>query len=356
MFDVPFEDRASLTWQGDLPVEDHDWSVGLIIGPSGSGKTTLARHLWPEQVVTEFAWSPKRALIDDFPSHLGIREVTGLLNSVGLASPPAWLRPFSTLSNGEAFRATVARALSESADIVVMDEFTSVVDRQVAKVASHTVQKIVRKTGRQFVAVTCHYDVVEWLQPDWIYDVAASEFIWRSVQPHPPVDLNVYKVDRSAWRVFARHHYLSSNLSTSAQCFGGFVGDDLVAFTSYLHFPHAKTKSIKMAHRIVVLPDWQGLGIAGVLSEWMGDHLYSQGYRYRITTGHPGFIKYLVSSPRWAWVGARNKRIISNTGNAGLLHSSNLASSGRRRLQLDPRSLNTRSFEYRRAVGETQAS
>jgi ABC-type ATPase with predicted acetyltransferase domain len=35
-----------------------------------------------------------------------------------------------------------------------VDEFTSVVDRQVAKVASHTVQKAVRRQSRQLVAVT----------------------------------------------------------------------------------------------------------------------------------------------------------------------------------------------------------
>jgi ABC-type ATPase with predicted acetyltransferase domain len=69
----------------------------------------------------------------------------------------------------------MARALSEDTDMVVIDEFTSVVDRQVAQVASHTVQKAVRRTpGRQFVAVTCHYDVTDWLQPDWVYDVAAG--------------------------------------------------------------------------------------------------------------------------------------------------------------------------------------
>ena len=114
----------------------------------------------------------------------------GSLGSVGLAFPPAWLRPYRTLSNGEAFRADIARSLAELDGLVVVDEFTSVVDRQVAQVASHTVQKAVRKAGRQFVAVTCHYDVADWLQPNWVYDVAAGKFTWRQVQPHPQVQLS----------------------------------------------------------------------------------------------------------------------------------------------------------------------
>lgn len=185
MFDVPIEQKASHTLDANLPIEDRPWNVGLIVGPSGAGKSTLARHAWPDEMAAAYAWSADRSLLDDFPKGMGIKDIIGLLTSVGLGSPPAWMRPHHTLSNGEAFRASIARALAETDGLVVVDEFTSVVDRQVAKVASHTVQKAVRRGGRQFVAVTCHYDVIDWLQPDWVYDVAANSFAWRQVQPHP---------------------------------------------------------------------------------------------------------------------------------------------------------------------------
>ncbi len=174
MFDVPVEEKTSLTWHADLPVEERDWNIGLITGPSGSGKSTLARHLWPEQLAAAHEWPADRALVDAFPDGMGIRDITGMLSAAGLSSPPAWLRPYRTLSNGEAFRADIARSLAELDGLVVVDEFSSVVDRQVAQVASHAVQKTVRRAGRQLVAVTCHYDVEPWLQPDWTYDVAAA--------------------------------------------------------------------------------------------------------------------------------------------------------------------------------------
>jgi hypothetical protein len=33
-------------WHVDIPIEDTDWQIGLIVGPSGSGKTTIGRRLF----------------------------------------------------------------------------------------------------------------------------------------------------------------------------------------------------------------------------------------------------------------------------------------------------------------------
>jgi GNAT superfamily N-acetyltransferase len=247
------------------------------------------------------------------------------------------MRPYRTLSTGEAFRATCARALAESGGLAVIDEFTSVVDRQVARVASHTIQKAVRRAKQQMIAVTCHYDVEEWLQPDWMYDVAASEFTWRSVQSHPPVEFEVRKCDRALWGMFARHHYLSSKLHPASHCFAAYVDGRPVAFTSYLNFPHPKTRNIKMGHRLVVLPDWQGLGLAGRLDDWLGQHLYEQGYRYRNTVAHPAMIRYYLRSPRW--------QETSGVGKRKTLHTST-THKGLRERALNPRALGTRSFQY----------
>jgi len=74
-------------------------------------------------------------------------------------------------------RVDVARALCLPRELVVFDEFTSVVDREVAKIASFAISKAVRRqNGRKFVAVTCHYDVVDWLDPDWFFCTDTMEF------------------------------------------------------------------------------------------------------------------------------------------------------------------------------------
>jgi len=60
------------------------------------------------------------------------------------------------------------RALLLEEPIIVFDEFTSVVDREVAKVSSFAIQKAVRRTKKKFIAVTCHYDIIDYLEPDWV--------------------------------------------------------------------------------------------------------------------------------------------------------------------------------------------
>lgn len=66
-------------------------------------------------------------------------------------------------------RVDLANGILSNKDIIVFDEFTSVVNREVAKIGSYAIQKAIRKQNKKFIAVGCHYDVIEWLEPDWIF-------------------------------------------------------------------------------------------------------------------------------------------------------------------------------------------
>lgn len=299
MYDVEPQEKNKRVWDVELNLDEHDWQIGLIVGPSGSGKSTIISELFGEAVVEDWPWPEDASILDGFPEELGIQEIVGLLSSVGLSSPPSWVKPYHVLSNGERFRCNLARTLAEKPDLAVVDEFTSVVDRQVAQIGSAAVAKTVRRNKRQrFVAVTCHYDVEEWLQPDWKYDLKEGRLVWRWVQRRPDIQLSIRQVDSSQWSVFRHHHYLSGDLHQGAKCFQGDVNGHPAAFVAVLHSPHPAGGWWR-EHRCVCMPDFQGVGIGNKMSEYVASLFAASGKPYRSTTSHPAMIYYRARSPLW---------------------------------------------------------
>lgn len=161
----------------DLPKQ---WNIGVIVGASGTGKSTIANEMFDIQ---QYKFGNK-SIVDEIKTDKSIEDITDVFNKVGFSSPPSWLKPYQVLSNGEKMRVDLAQSILDNKDIVVFDEFTSVVDRQVAKTASYCIQKYIRKNNKKFVAVACHYDILDWLEPDWILDTSTMTFIQGKVLPN----------------------------------------------------------------------------------------------------------------------------------------------------------------------------
>jgi GNAT superfamily N-acetyltransferase len=315
-----------------FPVEElgvKPWNVGLIVGPSGAGKTQTARRAFADHWPEPFEWAHDRAVVDEMPDGVGVKEIVEVLSSVGFSSPPAWLRPFHILSNGERFRVEVARALLERRDITVIDEFTSVVDRTVAQVASNAIQKAVRRRGQRLVTVTCHYDVEDWLQPDWTFEPATGLFTWRSVQPRPRVNIELVRGSAADWPLFRSHHYLSEDFNKAARVVLALIDERPVAFCAVLPLPSGTIKDAYRIHRIVTLPDFQGVGVGNALMEQVAGALVSLGKKPLITTSHPGLSASLNRSRDWM-----------------LTRSPGRLSAGKRSVSGGATSRNTAGFRY----------
>lgn len=177
LYNVDVEDGQRFRLEVDVPVEKDDWQIGVVVGPSGSGKTSIARALELTQnlrVFQEFEaeWPPDEPIIETLGRD-DYAKATAALAAVGLGSVPSWLRPHGVLSNGEGFRADLAQLLLSGRSNVYVDEFTSVLDRQVARVGAGAFAKAWRRQKeRRIVLITPHYDILDWVQPDWWIDTA----------------------------------------------------------------------------------------------------------------------------------------------------------------------------------------
>jgi len=296
MFDVPASEKLSHRWQGELPIDERDWNIGLIVGPSGAGKSSVSRQLFGEAAA--LTWGAP-SVCDDFDRKFSIQDVAEICSAVGFNTIPSWMKPYGVLSTGEKFRVELARHLLEGGELVVIDEFTSVVDRQVAHIGCHAVQKHIRKHGRKFVAVTCHYDVVDWLQPDWLLEPATMNFQWRLLRRRPALNVEVARVDHTAWKLFAPFHYLTGELHRAAACYVLFVEGMPASFAGVLHRPHSKVDDIKGVSRLVTLPDYQGLGLAMILADTLGAAHRAIGNRLHTYPAHPSLVRSFDRSQCW---------------------------------------------------------
>lgn len=298
-FDYTFT-GVSETAFPDLPELPADYGIGLIVGPSGSGKTSLLNTLGRCEPPV---WNPKKAIASHFAS---AEDAQDKLAATGLNSIPAWCRPFHALSTGEQFRADLAARLRDGACI---DEFTSVVDRSVAKSCSAAVSRYIRKAGlKRVVFATCHYDIVQWLDPDWTYDTATSVLTLRGSLRRPTIELDLLPCSPDAWQMFRAHHYLSEQINRAARCWIAVWDGTPVGFASALAFPSAHIRNAWREHRTVVLPDFQGIGIGVRLSDAVAELFRQDGFRYFSKTAHPRMGGYRDQSPLWRGTSKNRKK------------------------------------------------
>lgn len=303
MFNV--EDANRFALDVELPVDETDWSIGLVIGPSGSGKTSIGREFFGPHRLVSPQWDIDRPIIDQIGEGKSFDEACAALSAVGLGSVPSWLRPYSALSNGERFRADLARILCDDLSEVVIDEFTSVVDRQVAKIGAASFGTAWRRRGGKAVLLSCHYDIAEWLQPDWVFDTASGQFSGRYLQRRPSIELDIHATGWSWWHLFEPHHYLKVPKAIAATCYVGFVDGRPVTHLAMSTRPGLQEGR---ACRFVVLPEWQGIGVGSrflnaVCGAWRrGQNPYGKPMPTIINTSHPGLARSLRNNPLWTQI------------------------------------------------------
>lgn len=164
--------------------------IVLLAGPSGSGKssalgaiaTQLARRLEDGIGVYDVqhgTFAAGCAVIDEIAPDAEFGQAAEVLTACGLGEAGLWLKPYAALSEGEKFRARLARAISlagsvastshstlHAAPILLCDEFCSGLHRRCARAISHNLRKLVTRRGLCLIVACCTDELTADLDPD----------------------------------------------------------------------------------------------------------------------------------------------------------------------------------------------
>ena len=275
----------------ELPTE----GIVLIVGTSGSGKTTILKTVDNPKTITVDNTKP---VIENFTTPERGEE---LLLACGLRTIPAWFRPPSTLSNGEYHRFEIAVGLDQGHCII--DEFTSVVDRDTAKSLALSVRKYFDRNPGVLYIASCHRDIIDWLDPEWVYDTDLQKLDNRRsllrLGTRPELALTIRSSSADYWRYFSKYHYLDTAISKSAHYYVLLLGDKPIGFHAAIHSTNRDIHSYWRGHRTVILPEFQGMGIGTRFSDAIAEIYVSRGMRYFSKTAHPSFGEHREKSPLW---------------------------------------------------------
>jgi predicted acetyltransferase len=214
------------------------------------------------------------------------------------------------LSNGEQYRANLAYIVGKATqnEVILIDEYTSVVDRDVAKAMSNALQKYIRRSNKKIVLASCHFDIMEWLQPDWIYSPQKGRLeIATRLRQRPEIRLQIFRCRYETWNLFKQHHYLTEDLNKASKNFIILYNDKPVCFVAILPMPSGTIQNAYRISRIVVLPDFQGLGIGIKILNIFGSMYKADNKSLYIKTGNPSLFSGMSRNiNNWKLVASQN--------------------------------------------------
>lgn len=294
-FDIQNREQTSVSIPMDITgINSFEWNIGVIYGSSGSGKSSILKQIGN---INQIEFDKEKALISNF-DWLEPSEASRVLTAMGLSSIPTWLRPFHLLSNGEQYRAELAYlvASAKDGDTILIDEYTSVVDRDVAKAMSFALQKYIRRENKKIIVASCHNDIMEWLMPDWTLSPqkggALEKGEWLR-QGRPKIELQISRVEPETWHLFKKHHYLTEDANNSYMFFLFEWNETPVAMGVIgRHFGRNNVNKSYRGSRIVVLPDYQGMGIGSSISNLLAGMCVAIGAKYYTKTVNPALGEY----------------------------------------------------------------
>ena len=181
--------------------------IVLICGPSGAGKTTLLSLLTqrlrdpsvsldglagaievPHDVtVSTLSELPNVRPLINALGRVSFEQALFALNVSGLAEAHLYVKRFRELSNGQRYRAMVARLIASDTAVWIADEFCATLDPVTANIVSRNLRRCSKELGATAVLAAASWtEFIHELQPDTIVHLRAPwdyrVFAWREFE------------------------------------------------------------------------------------------------------------------------------------------------------------------------------
>ncbi len=205
----------------NLSIELRPGTIVMLTGPSGSGKTSLLQAA--AEQAGQVIWVGRgrfpigRAIVDSVAPRKTLATALDILTACGLGEPRLWVREFRDLSDGEQFRASLARAVGRSLDgrqpvPIFCDEFSAILHRRMAKAVAYNIRKLVSRYHLMLVVAGTHDDVIADLQPDQVVRLdTANQQVVRSRSREKAISLRrratIVPGSVRDYRIFGPMHY-----------------------------------------------------------------------------------------------------------------------------------------------------
>ena len=102
------------------------------------------------------------------------------------------------------------------------------------------------------------------------------------------------------WNIFKKYHYLNGDLHKACDQYVGVINGEIVCHTGVIQFP--MRKGWKRVHRLVVLPDYQGIGIGTKFIGEIAKVYTDNGYILNLTTTTPSLVNALRRNKNWVLI------------------------------------------------------
>lgn len=310
IFDIN-KDEVIYSKNHSLYYDEMKWNIGVIYGNSGSGKTLLGNEISKKEnikIIEKNNWTDE-SIINNFNGD--VNEVIKFLSKVGLNTQLSYLKPYKVLSNGEKMRCDLAKSIFEN-DFVIIDEYSSVVDRNITKIISQCIRKVILEKNKKVIFISCHNDFLNDLMPDWVYNIDTQEFLKDLPFCKTMFKFYITRGHKQDWQLFKDYHYLSASLACNSKDF--FIlkdgNNNKIGFCNFFIMPHNKVKMCRV-NRLVILPDYQGIGLGNTFLNECCKEVYKTYKNIYISTSILTFARSLKKNKNFKQI----KTSISNKPN-----------------------------------------